>query len=85
MIWSLAMALLTLPSALVFSGAGDPFMSKSSLHWLAPLSIWLGAWFFAKGNGLRMSGVEGRPEVIGDAQNGALDPERTIRLSDLSQ
>jgi hypothetical protein len=48
MIWSLAMALLTLPSALVSSGAGDPFMSKSSLHWLAPLSIWLGAWFFAK-------------------------------------
>jgi hypothetical protein len=41
------MALLTLPALLVFSGLGDPFMSKSFLRWLAPLCIWLAAWFFA--------------------------------------
>jgi hypothetical protein len=41
------MALLTLPVALVFSGLGDPFMSKSFLRWLVPLCIWLAAWVFA--------------------------------------
>jgi hypothetical protein len=46
MIWSLAMALLTLPSALAFAGIGNPFMSKASLRWLVPLCIWLAAWFF---------------------------------------
>jgi hypothetical protein len=47
-VWSLAMALLTLPVLLLFSGLGDPLLSKSSQRWVVPLCIWLAAWLFAK-------------------------------------
>ena len=36
-VWSLAMALLTLPALLLFSGLGDPFISKSPQRWVVPL------------------------------------------------
>ena len=44
MVWSLAMALLTLP-ILIVSGLDT---DKSSLLWMVPLCIWLAAWLFAK-------------------------------------
>jgi hypothetical protein len=48
MVWSLAMALLTLPAIFLFSPMGDPYKSKSSEQWIVPLCVWLAAWFFAR-------------------------------------
>jgi hypothetical protein len=49
MVWSLAMALLTLPTLLIFGmSMGDPFHDQSFQRWLVPLCVWLAAWFFAK-------------------------------------
>jgi hypothetical protein len=49
MVWSLALAVLTFPTLLVFGiSMGDRFREQSSQRWLVPLCVWLGAWFFAK-------------------------------------